>query len=448
MPRYNCDRCPKGFMTEARLTVHKLEEHDVDDRIKCNACKKSFNSKYVLQNHIQNFHKLGKRFKCEFCDFETYGCGSIYKHMFKHKTVKDNQCRFCKKAFKRKGTLIVHERIHTKDKCKVCGVCGKTFVQRISGKAPRAPKFYLRDGDFKKEGDAYLCTRCDKRYYKVFSLRFHVKTKHYKIPRFICQYCPKEFMTQAPLTVHKLEDHNIDDRFKCNACKGTFNTKVQLRKHINNFHMLGEKYKCDFCDYESFSFEGPKVKPKPEYYTRTADDRYDCNHCDKTFVSQPLVSQHYRFVHQKKRPRERKCPHCDARVPGYLRAYHLEEAHGIPAPKCGVCNKKFRYPCHVVQHQKKVHMGEKTVACEICSKSFFNNLSLRLHMVTHSTEKKFKCGQCEREFRWENNLKDHMKIHTGDKRYVCVVCEKAFVQKSTLKQHVMRNHRGLDVALK
>ncbi|XP_073963979.1 uncharacterized protein isoform X6 [Choristoneura fumiferana] len=194
--------------------------------------------------------------------------------------------------------------------------------------------------------------------------------------------------------------------------------------------------------------KGPKVKPKPEYYTRTADDRYDCNHCDKTFVSQPLVSQHYRFVHQKKRPRERKCPHCDARVPGYLRAYHLEEAHGIPAPKCGVCNKKFRYPCHVVQHQKKVHMGEKTVACEICSKSFFNNLSLRLHMVTHSTEKKFKCGQCEREFRWENNLKDHMKIHTGDKRYVCVVCEKAFVQKSTLKQHVMRNHRGLDVALK
>lgn len=180
------------------------------------------------------------------------------------------------------------------------------------------------------------------------------------------------------------------------------------------------------------------------YYTVT-QNRYTCNDCHRSFASQPLVSQHYRFVHLKKRPRERKCPKCDEMIPGYLRAYHLENKHGIPAPTCGVCSKKFRFPCHMLEHQKKVHMGERTVTCDICQKSFFNKLSLRLHMSSHSKEKRFKCEICDRMFRWENNLKDHVKIHTGDKKFVCRVCDKAFVQKSTLKQHTARNHPGVEV---
>ncbi|XP_052757183.1 zinc finger protein 93-like isoform X4 [Galleria mellonella] len=190
---------------------------------------------------------------------------------------------------------------------------------------------------------------------------------------------------------------------------------------------------------------GEKKGEKTGDYYVYIDDRFTCKTCGRSFSSQPLVSQHYRFVHLKRRPRDRKCPYCDQRVPGYLRAYHLEEAHNIPAPKCGVCNKKFRYPHNVLQHQKKVHMGEKTVICQICDKGFFSTLSLRLHMTTHNDAKRFKCSVCGREFRWLNNLKDHLKIHTGDKRYVCKVCAKAFVQKSTLKQHGVRNHPGVDV---
>lgn len=157
------------------------------------------------------------------------------------------------------------------------------------------------------------------------------------------------------------------------------------------------------------------------------------------------MSQHYRFVHLKRRPRDRKCPNCDKKIPGHLRAYHMEEKHGVPAPTCGVCGKKFRFPCQMLQHQRKVHMGEKYAVCDICHKGFFNGLSLKLHMLTHSSERRYKCDVCSRDFRWENNLKDHMKIHAGDKRFVCRMCEKAFVQKSTLKQHCMRNHPGYEV---
>lgn len=202
------------------------------------------------------------------------------------------------------------------------------------------------------------------------------------------------------------------------------------------FHTAVDAENANETSDGHLSFLGTR---RADYYTVTGD-RCTCNLCGRAFASQPLVSQHYRFVHLKRRPRERKCPHCDQKVPGYLRAYHLEEAHGIPAPTCGVCQKRFRYPCHVVSHQRKVHLGERAVTCHVCDKEFFDNLSLKSHMLTHESQKRFKCDVCAQGFRWKNNLKDHILAHMGVKKYACKVCGKAFVQKSSLKQHSARNH--------
>lgn len=119
-------------MTLAPLTVHKLEAHDVDDRFKCNACKGAFNTRVQLKKHLNTFHMMGERHKCEFCEYESFSFESLYKHKFKHRTVKNYHCRFCRKAFLRKTTMDLHERIHTGDRRKVCAVCGKAFVQKAS----------------------------------------------------------------------------------------------------------------------------------------------------------------------------------------------------------------------------------------------------------------------------------------------------------------------------
>ncbi|XP_026743993.1 zinc finger protein OZF-like isoform X2 [Trichoplusia ni] len=183
------------------------------------------------------------------------------------------------------------------------------------------PKFHLMDEDYTQQGDIYQCSRCDKKYDKYFSLRFHVKTKHYKIPRFSCPICLKEFMTPAPLTVHKLEIHNIDDRFKCKACKGIFNTKVQLRKHINNFHMLGEIYKCEFCEYESFSFEGMY---KHKFKHKTVKD-YHCRFCRKSFLRKTTLDLHER-IHTG--DRRKVCTVCgQAFVQKASLNYHMTKYH-------------------------------------------------------------------------------------------------------------------------
>ncbi|XP_028028717.1 zinc finger protein 233-like isoform X3 [Bombyx mandarina] len=251
-----------------------------------------------------------------------------------------------------------------------------------------------------------------------------------------------------------LSDHNDDDDWHCDdelldedhkgqsevpkkkSKRAQSKTKGRSKKDLNK----KKKIKMESSAENKDNAEGHNEIPR--YYTIVRND-YTCNVCHRTYASQPLVSQHYRFVHLKRRPKNRKCPHCDQRIPGHLRAYHLADAHGIPAPTCGICGKRYRYNCHLVQHQKKVHMGEKSAVCGVCDKGFFNDVSLKLHMMTHSDERKHECGHCGRRFRWESNLKDHVKIHTGDKSHVCRICEKGFIQKSTLKQHLTRVHNEI-----
>ncbi|XP_045456937.1 zinc finger protein 652-B-like [Melitaea cinxia] len=186
--------------------------------------------------------------------------------------------------------------------------------------------FRLQPGDYRRDGDRYACCRCDKKYDKMCSLRFHIKTKHYKIPRFTCPYCMKGFMTHAPFTIHKLEDHNIDERYYCKACKGTFNTKIQLRKHINNFHMLGERYKCDLCDYESFSFEGMY---KHKFKHKTSKD-YHCRFCRKSFLRKTTLDLH-----------------------------------------------------------ERIHTGDRRKVCKVCSQAFVQKASLNYHMTKYHPDVNF-----------------------------------------------------------
>ncbi|XP_022819007.1 zinc finger protein 726-like isoform X2 [Spodoptera litura] len=226
---------------------------------------------------------------------------------------KKRKLRSNKKAQKNKSCRTERKSVKVESE-------GNSGSKKI-GRNSAAAKFRLNDEDYKRDGDTYQCARCDKKYDKFYSLRFHVKTKHYKIPRFSCNICLKEFMTPAPLTVHKLEEHNIDDRFKCKACKGIFNTKIQLRKHINNFHMLGERYKCEFCEYESFSFEGMY---KHKFKHKTVKD-YHCRFCRKSFLRKTTLDLHER-IHTG--DRRKVCSVCgQAFVQKASLNYHMTKYH-------------------------------------------------------------------------------------------------------------------------
>ncbi|XP_013134199.1 PREDICTED: zinc finger protein 718-like isoform X3 [Papilio polytes] len=180
-------------------------------------------------------------------------------------------------------------------------------------------KFRVQSEDYKKDGDAYLCGHCDKRY-KMRYLSYHIQTKHYKIPFHKCQLCDSRFFTQAQRTIHKLEVHNIDVRYKCKACNSVFNTSGQLHHHKQSFHMLGVKRKCDSCEFETFSTES--------------------------------LNKH-KFTHKTERD------------------HH-----------CSYCKKSFARRSHLKLHEM-IHTGEKRKICKECGQAFVQKASLNYHMMKY-----------------------------------------------------------------
>ncbi|KAL0853026.1 hypothetical protein ABMA27_012807 [Loxostege sticticalis] len=193
------------------------------------------------------------------------------------------------------------------------------------------------------------------------------------------------------------------------------------------------------------SFLGDEEQVEMPYTVgeRNGTKQYICTWCQKPFTFKHNFAQHYRHVHLKMRPKLRACYLCPVKVPTYMRAKHLEEAHGVPMPQCNACGKKFAFPFQVTQHQKAYHMNERDYACTVCDMRFTVPSKLAHHALKHSSIRPYQCEYCDKAFRWKKNLKTHVMAHLNDKRHVCFVCSEAFVQSSSLKYHITKKHPEL-----
>ncbi|XP_047518959.1 oocyte zinc finger protein XlCOF15-like [Pieris napi] len=167
---------------------------------------------------------------------------------------------------------------------------------------------------------------------------------------------------------------------------------------------------------------------------------WQCADCDRNFKRRDLLSQHYKHVHLKQRPKLRSCHLCPEKVPTQCRPFHMEKAHGLPLPTCGACGKKFAFPNQVLRHQKVYHMGEKQFTCAICEMKFVSNGLLLKHSIIHTGLRPYKCSYCDKSFRWKKNLKTHIYMHLDVRKHVCSICNESFVQQSSLKYHITKRH--------
>ncbi|XP_008589194.1 PREDICTED: zinc finger and SCAN domain-containing protein 4 [Galeopterus variegatus] len=103
--------------------------------------------------------------------------------------------------------------------------------------------------------------------------------------------------------------------------------------------------------------------------------------------------------------------------------------------KCGECTKIFRYPSHLLAHQRR-HRNERPFVCAECHKRFFQASDLHVHQMIHRREKPFTCSMCGKSFSHKTNLQAHERIHTGEKPYMCSFCQRSYRQSSTYHRHL------------
>ena len=109
--------------------------------------------------------------------------------------------------------------------------------------------------------------------------------------------------------------------------------------------------------------------------------------------------------------------------------------------QCNLCGHRFVKMKSLNSH-KKVHLGIKPHGCAVCDKAFIRKDQLQVHMSVHSKEKSFLCVTCGTSYTRQTHLIEHNKrVHIGEKRFSCKDCDKSFFSPQQLKRHI-RVHNG------
>merc|ERR1712004_425713 len=131
---------------------------------------------------------------------------------------------------------------------------------------------------------------------------------------------------------------------------------------------------------------------------------------------------------------------------------------------CSQCTKKFKHVSNFYRHgqthskeridsyrnKRKSQSQEcnnllihktkkKSVACDICCKTFYHKGNLTRHMNIHSGVKPHSCSVCKKNFSTKSSLTRHMRIHTNEKPYKCQHCAMSFKYLENVKRHLKSN---------
>jgi Zinc finger, C2H2 type len=269
---FTCDECPRLFVTEKALKLHRnIHDEDFCGHF-CDQCGDLFSHPSGLMRHVDLDHQNGKdkKHKCSECPRSFDLRINFHIHMTaEHKEIQE---------------MNESEKEEDSDESKTtrwsCEDCDKKFPTRRQLLQHRKEVHCVH----RKSARNFIeCHFCQQKFSEMENFRLHLRFDHQQIEetKFSCRFCKKKFNYQRGIYRHMKEKHPhcISDnnkqtsrstdwqknfkvqnrkklKFCCKDCGFKFVHEVSLSQHcdLNHPSTSGGLNKCNFCKF-SFKYK-------------------------------------------------------------------------------------------------------------------------------------------------------------------------------------------------
>lgn len=474
-----------GEITQSKEIKEEIS-NDIDDEIlvspevKCEVIQNDFDdffddgfqehgfeetvSATFLDQYIEgtDYEKSNDNLKCLTCDYFASNTKELMDHLPTHSGPKEFLCPICSKLF----ATISYVQKH----------CSRTHNQKISLQKikeaqpttnnpkieiivnPTSPpafpvppvtsalerKQYHDGTDYRKVGDKFECTVCNRKMAKLDHLKEHLLT-HSSEKNVLCPFCARAFMTESYVRKHVNRTHNL--RITAEEIKAA-QPSINISQTKKEWAI--EKNQKITQEIKVVSEEGTVC----------------CMFCDKKFAKARYAQKHMRLIHAKSIAigdivaRQPVANQSDVKIVNDDVDATKERVKNF---ECFECHKKFVSANSVRIHQK-LHSGIKFF-CPQCDKVFAMKSYVRDHMVImHNVKREeipkdsirqttdifpengpavadnYECYLCRNQYRKRNRLREHMQAHISGP-FLCVFCGTIYKSNDTLRHH-MEKHKS------
>ncbi|KAH7969536.1 hypothetical protein HPB52_019312 [Rhipicephalus sanguineus] len=395
VPIFRCKKCEQPFLKEAEgsLTKHK-RTHDFANATKCPHCSKEFATLDYMRNHERLVHTRNFKFSCRLCGHKFPNERKQQTHM-----------------------AVVHEQELTREelnamtrvrhmRCPDCSFATYSSLQFRQHRATHTGRY------------PFSCTLCDRAFTFRFQLTLHMRRQHRPGGPLMCPHCPRHFIAEDSHRAHvALHGAPHAKGLECTQCKRLYETPRLLEKHQASVHS-------------------------------SQATRFTCKVCNKRFRTSSGIVAHRRVAHLDSHGGTNEKTPAKQASSNKNWAHRPGRKYGCSRWKysCEPCGRFFKFDGSLRAHRVFFHGIEgKTTEeklCPECGKAFQTELSLAMHLRTHTQEVNFKCSVCSKIYRSRCSLKKHIATaHRSSLRVFCAVCNRGFLSHASMLLHVKFAHK-------
>lgn len=289
----------------------------------------------------------------------------------------------------------------------------------------------------------YKCLFCNKLFKKLFNYKRHLLIHNNEYP-YKCDFCERKFNDQSNYKKHLKLCFNSNENKKLTCSQLLLSSEAHF-DNCSDIQVKLNKYKCEICDkmfYKNFNYKRHLNMHKLNMMnnessslntlTISNDDKsifndlnahyYECKICNKKFNELKQLKLHDLNIHTKLL-KKIKCDECKNQFETkYSYITHKKNCLTKNLLNDGGNDRKF---------------NEYLLSCNNCKKKFNKIYNLNRHLASNKNCYNWHQQNCVK------NDPDNPNENINEnliKKYECKYCSKLFYENNKLKLHIKKHH--------